>query len=199
MDDDDPSGTQDTSPADDVSTTGDANTDVEGQEELDFRAPQEEGQREKDAAFERDLDLREFNLRLQSDTIFRQSIIESVRGQILAANARANCIDLKSVVVGEGMADVGASARAYGSSSWQPWNVTPSGPGGRYTPEEEALVAARDVRWLKDKLRQGYTVIDIGRQPGRPVPSTFYNAELQVLSKSAGAKVVRAPRIPGQQ
>ena len=101
----------------------------------------------------------------------------------------------KIFVIGEGMnRGVKDAASAYGANYYEAWNIEGTGPGGRWNTQEEALAMARNMRTIDDKIKEGYTIIDIG--PEGPAPeSEYYKAELKKIS--GYARVIRANRPAG--
>ena len=49
------------------------------------------------------------------------------------------------------------------------------------TPAQMKASLARNERWLKSKMKQGYDILDIGSQAGRATPSPFYQLEQGLL------------------
>lgn len=85
------------------------------------------------------------------------------------ANAR------KRVVIGEGMKRLKAAAKVVGARWYQGWKVD---------PWDEGLVMQRNVAWIRQKIKQGYEIIDIGIDPARNVRSRFYAMEKQVIKQA---------------
>lgn len=52
---------------------------------------------------------------------------------------------------------------------------------------------ARNERWLKSKIKEGYKVFDIGRDNKRYAPSKFYELEKQIL-KANNYPTIPLPR-----
>lgn len=90
----------------------------------------------------------------------------------------------KAIVVGEGMGRVNKAVkdlRSQGISvkKYQTWSK--NWPNGRrLTPSEEAAAIARNKRWIKSKIKQGYDIYDIGPD-GRAIPSPFYRIEQEAI------------------
>lgn len=49
------------------------------------------------------------------------------------------------------------------------------------TPDELNKAMARNERWLKTKIKEGYKIYDIGIDPIRPTRSPFYELEQKIL------------------
>jgi RHS repeat-associated protein len=82
----------------------------------------------------------------------------------------------KRVVIGEGMADVRKAARQNDAKWYQAWS--------KFFDDEsfdlgESL--ARQDRWIRSKIRQGYEILDIGIDPLRQERSPFYQLELRII------------------
>lgn len=70
----------------------------------------------------------------------------------------------------------GVDARWY-----RAWGKNFPPPGVRMTPAQLNAALARNERWLRSKIKQGYQIFDIGPQAGRPTPSDFYKLEQSIL------------------
>jgi hypothetical protein len=80
------------------------------------------------------------------------------------------------VVIGEGTADVRKAARQNDAKWYQAWS--------KFFDDEsfdlgESL--ARQDRWIRSKIRQGYEILDIGIDPLRQERSPFYQLELRII------------------
>lgn len=90
----------------------------------------------------------------------------------------------KAIVVGEGMGRVNKAVKdlrsqGINAKKYQTWSK--NWPNGRrLTPSEEAAAIARNKRWIKSKIKQGYDIYDIGPD-GRAVPSPFYRVEQEAI------------------
>jgi len=73
----------------------------------------------------------------------------------------------KIVVIGETMVDVRASAQYYGAKYWASWD--------KWRSEEEWF--RLNVRWIRDKIKDGYEFIDIGLDARKAARSRFYAEE----------------------
>ncbi len=79
----------------------------------------------------------------------------------------------KPIVIGENMKDrVIPAAKELGADVYEP----------RSKIKESWL--KNNVLWLKQKMKEGREIIDIGPDPKRPVRSPFYEAEKQLIEKS---------------
>jgi hypothetical protein len=93
----------------------------------------------------------------------------------------------KVVVIGENMRRVEQYAATVGAHVYSPKRMNP-------VIRDQSI--ARDKRWLRDQIRQGKTVVDIGpdfarRQRGDP-PSPWYGAERQVLRETGYKRYIKA-------
>jgi len=66
--------------------------------------------------------------------------------------------------------------------------------GWRVDPWDEGLVMQRNKAWIRQKIKQGYEIIDIGIDPTRNFRSRFYTMEKQVI-KEANYPLVPFDRI----
>ncbi len=84
----------------------------------------------------------------------------------------------KRIVIGEGMDAVKAAARQQDAKWYQAW-------GKNFTPEGFDLEKnlARNERWIRDKIRQGYEILDIGIDQDRSRRSLFYELERKILDE----------------
>jgi RHS repeat-associated protein len=88
----------------------------------------------------------------------------------------------KSIVIGEGMYRVKPAARSIGAKWYQAWSK--NFPSGRLMTETELDAAkARNARWLNSKMKEGYTIYDIGPK-GENIVSPFYQLEINILRES---------------
>jgi hypothetical protein len=85
------------------------------------------------------------------------------------ANAR------KRVVIGESMKRLKAAANVVGARWYQGWRVD---------PWDEGLVMQRNAAWIRQKVKQGYEIIDIGIDPTRNRRSTFYEMEKRIIKEA---------------
>ncbi len=89
-----------------------------------------------------------------------------------------------AIVLGEGMTRVRMAVKDLQSKGvparwYQAWGK--NFPKDRLmTPVELAKAKARNARWLREKIRKGYDVYDIGPD-GRPVRSEFYKVEQEII------------------
>lgn len=81
----------------------------------------------------------------------------------------------KRVVIGENMKRLRAAARMVGARWYQGWRID---------PWNESLVMQRNVSWIRQKIKQGYEIIDIGIDPTRNVRSRFYAMEKLVIKQA---------------
>ncbi len=92
------------------------------------------------------------------------------------------------IVIGEGMDAIKAAARKYDAKWYQAWTKY-------FSPEmvdmEKSL--ARNERWLRSKIRQGFEILDIGIDPSRATRSPFYALEKRILEE-LGYPVSPIPR-----
>jgi hypothetical protein len=51
------------------------------------------------------------------------------------------------------------------------------------TQAEFDAAMSRNSRWIETKVKQGYDIYDIGPD-GRPIPSSFYKVEQEVLKSN---------------
>ena len=79
---------------------------------------------------------------------------------------------LKAIVIGENMQRVRAAAQAVGAEYYR---------ARRIIPWDERLAMRRNEAWLRRKIRQGYSVFDIGIDLSRTYRSPFYAMERRVL------------------
>jgi RHS repeat-associated protein len=84
----------------------------------------------------------------------------------------------KAVVLGEGMEDIRAVARANGFKWYQAWSKF-------FRPENFDLggALARNERWIRSKIADGYDFYTIGIDPTRATRSAFYQRELEILEE----------------
>ena len=85
----------------------------------------------------------------------------------------------KSIVIGETVDAVKLVAKQFNNArTYQPWKKF-------FTPAlyDEAKSIARNERWIRSKIKQGYRVIDIGLDRTSTVRSPYYQAEKAVLEK----------------
>ncbi len=92
----------------------------------------------------------------------------------------------KAIVIGEGMKRVQTAAQTLRSQGinakwYQAWSK--NFPNRTMTPPELNMAKARNSRWLRTKIKQGYKIYDIGPEQGRPAPSDFYQLEQDILKK----------------
>ncbi len=88
----------------------------------------------------------------------------------------------KKIVLGEGMGRVKEAAKTHGAKWYQAWSKNfPA--GRRMTPEEFNAALKRNERWLREKIKKGYEIIDIGIDPSRSNRSPFYELEQKILKE----------------
>ncbi|MDV7390838.1 RHS repeat-associated core domain-containing protein [Arthrospira platensis SPKY1] len=98
-----------------------------------------------------------------------------------AANAVQNADTARKInnriVIGEGMEAVKAAAHKHGAKWYQAWSKN-------FLPENFDLdkSLARNERWIREKIQQGYEILDIGIDPIRSNRSPFY--ELAVCRRN---------------
>jgi RHS repeat-associated protein len=103
----------------------------------------------------------------------------------------------KIILIGEGMnRGVKEAARIYGAQWYQGWSVKGTGPGGKWTAEEKALVMSRNRDWIQGKIRAGYTILNVGAEGVEPT-SDFYKMELEELAKANYGRVYNVARPTG--
>jgi RHS repeat-associated protein len=98
------------------------------------------------------------------------------------------------VVIGEGQAAVDEAARLLtqqgytAESMMYPKNQWRGGPLYKGMPDADFEKTVQwNKRWLADKIKQGYQVVDIGGD-GRADPSRFYAAEQEAVREAGAAK-----------
>lgn len=86
------------------------------------------------------------------------------------------------------MGAIKAAARKIGAKWYQAW-------GKNFTPAnfDMGKSLARNERWLRSKIAQGYTIYDIGIDPTRATRSPFYELEKRIL-KEKGIVPIPLPR-----
>ena len=92
----------------------------------------------------------------------------------------------KAIVVGEGMGDIKTVARnlrknGVNAKWYQAWRKNFPKSGRDLTPDEMNKALARNERWLKSKIKEGYKIYDIGLDAERLEHSKFYELEKQIL------------------
>ncbi|OLY65159.1 hypothetical protein BWD11_05330 [Leptospira santarosai serovar Grippotyphosa] len=91
----------------------------------------------------------------------------------------------KAIVIGEGMTAVKTAAKNLQSQGvdakwYQAWGK--NFPKGRdMTPKEMGAALGRNEKWLNSKMKEGYNIYDIGRNPIREIPSPFYTREKSLI------------------
>jgi hypothetical protein len=84
----------------------------------------------------------------------------------------------KRIVIGEGMESVKRAARQHNARWYQAWRKY-------FEPEtfnlEESL--ARNERWIRQKIAEGYEILDIGIDPSRSRRSPFYALEMRIIEE----------------
>lgn len=94
----------------------------------------------------------------------------------------------KSIVIGEGMGAVKTAAKNLQSQGinakwYQAWSK--NFPTNRLmTPSEFSAAQTRNAIWLNSKIKQGYTIYDIGIDATRLTRSPFYQLEKNILQQS---------------
>lgn len=91
----------------------------------------------------------------------------------------------RRIVIGENMRRIKAIAKQIGADYWRAWRID---------PWDEALAKARDARWFRRKVREGYEVVDAGIDPTRTVRSDFYQLELD-LADELGVDLIPAEEL----
>ncbi|MGY4537394.1 RHS repeat-associated protein [Mucilaginibacter sp. UYNi724] len=87
----------------------------------------------------------------------------------------------KSIVIGEGMSRVKTAAKSLDAKWYQAWSK--NFPNRAMTEIEMSAAKARNARWLKSKIKQGYKVYDIGIDATRTARSPFYQIEKEIVQK----------------
>ena len=72
------------------------------------------------------------------------------------------------------MRRVRAAAKTYGAGYYQAWRIEPF---------DYDLAMRRNRRWLLEKMRAGYEIVDIGIDPDRVRRSEFYAMERSLLAR----------------
>lgn len=82
------------------------------------------------------------------------------------------------IVIGEGMDAVVAAAKLNDAKWYQAWKKF-------FDPEVFDLEAslARNERWIRTKIKEGYEILDIGLDPLRSSRSPFYELERRILEE----------------
>jgi len=87
----------------------------------------------------------------------------------------------KVIVIGRTMDRVRAATRALRAEGvtdarwYQAWTLKPFNP---------SIAMARNTRWIRTKMKQGYTIVDIGPDLGRSDPfGPFYGMELRETAR----------------
>jgi hypothetical protein len=101
--------------------------------------------------------------------------------EILAAETPAEEVaacTARSIVIGEGMEAVKAAARRNGSKWYQAWSKF-------FLKDSFDMEASlsRQSRWITGKMDQGYSIFDIGVDPGKATRSPFYALEKQLIGE----------------
>jgi RHS repeat-associated protein len=91
----------------------------------------------------------------------------------LGLAAKCGTAKPKTIVVGENMERIRSAARANNARWYQAWEMDPF---------DKSVVMKRNRRWIRNKIREGYDVIDIGIDPSRPTRSDFYAMEKQEIN-----------------
>jgi hypothetical protein len=73
------------------------------------------------------------------------------------------------------MKRIKAAAKVVGARWYQGWSVV---------PWDEGLVMRRNAAWIRQKIEQGYEVIDIGIDATRNRRSKFYAMEKRIIKKA---------------
>jgi hypothetical protein len=103
----------------------------------------------------------------------------------------------KAVMLGEGMEAVKTAARQMKTLGinvkwYQAWGR--NFPAGRaMTSLELAAALARNEKWIRSKIAQGYKLYDIGIDPTRATRSPFYRLEQRIINE-LGASTTPVPR-----
>ncbi len=82
---------------------------------------------------------------------------------------------LKRIVIGENMKRIRIAARQIGAKWYQGWPVD---------PWDVDVAMKRNRRWIIEKMRKDYEIVDIGIDPTRTFRSQFYQMERQLLQTS---------------
>lgn len=64
------------------------------------------------------------------------------------------------IIIGENMKRLKEYAKLVGGQTYRPWKV--GEPGRDWTDEEKAVMMKRNRRWIRDKMREGRCIIDVG-------------------------------------
>jgi RHS repeat-associated protein len=93
----------------------------------------------------------------------------------------------KTIILGENMGRIKAAAKHYDAWWYQAW-------GKNFKPGAFDLdkSLARNERWLRDKIKKGYTIIDIGIDPTRASRSDFYALEQRII-RDTGYPTTKVP------
>ena len=78
----------------------------------------------------------------------------------------------RRIIIGENMSRVRTAAKQYQAGYYQAWTTEPFDP---------VLAMKRNRRWLLEKVRGGFEIIDIGIDPDRVNRSNFYAMEKEML------------------
>ncbi len=98
----------------------------------------------------------------------------------------------RAIVIGEGMEDVRRIGRNLDVRWYQAWKK--NFPQGKLMTDDELLEALlRNQRWIKQKVRQGYEIYDIGPRVSGQIKSPFYRLEKEFLD-SIDYPVIGVPR-----
>lgn len=81
----------------------------------------------------------------------------------------------KRVVIGENMKRLKAAAKVV----WARWYQA-----RRTDPWDENLAMQRNEAWIRQKIKHGYEIIDIGIDPTRNRRSTFYEMEKWIIKEA---------------
>lgn len=89
----------------------------------------------------------------------------------------------KAIVIGEGMYRIKPVCRELNAKWYQAWSK--NFPTDRLMTELELNAAkARNARWLKTKIKQGYKIYDIGIDSKRTLRSPFYELEQNIIEQT---------------
>lgn len=78
----------------------------------------------------------------------------------------------RRIIIGENMRRVRTAAKQYQAGYYQAWTIEPF---------DLDLAMKRNRRWISEKIRDRYEIIDIGIDPDRVYRSIFYTMEKEML------------------
>ena len=106
-------------------------------------------------------------------------------GYVKDVNSWADVFGLscKKIVIGEGMPRVKAHAKKIDAKWYQAWGKN-FPPNRKMTPDEFSAALKRNERWIRQKIKEGYEIIDIGLDPSRATRSPFYELEQKIINEA---------------